>query len=307
MLATQRAILGLTLLFATIGGAFGQSQRRPQQVRVKQPETAVTQGKTNEDQRGTEQSPFIVKVAPAPKTDDERAEETKERDRIANADRKKEESDTKVVEYTGELAFFTKSLFIATAALVFATLGLCVAAFRQSRDMKSSIAVATKAANAAKASADAVVIQLRAYASVMAASIRGFEQNGPFRIQIRIANHGQTPAYELTHEHGFTHGEANISRFKGELWPPERDVPLSKTTLASGISQDAVIDIPAPLRPEVKTAIRVGTHGLFAYGEIRYRDAFGNWHVSTYRLMYGGGSPITDDKFTACEEGNYED
>lgn len=276
-------------------------------MREKQPETAVTQEKTNEDQRGTEQSPLIVKVAPTPKTDDERAEETKERDRIANADRKKEEFDAKVVEYTGELAFFTKSLFFATGALVFATLGLCVAAFRQSRDMKSSIAVADKAANAAKASADAVVTQLRAYASVTAARVQGFEQRGPLRLQIRISNRGQTPAYELTHEHGFTRGEASISRFKGELWPPERNVPLSKTTLAPGISHDAVIDIPTPLRPEVKAAIRDGTHGLFAYGEIRYIDAFGNPHVSTYRLMYGGGSPITDDKFNACEEGNYED
>jgi hypothetical protein len=156
MLTTRRAILGLALLLAAMGDASGQSQRRAQQVRVKQPETAVTQEKSHEDERGTEQSPLIVKVAPAPKTDDERAEETKERARIANADRKKEESDAKLVEFTGELAFFTKSLFLATAALVIATLGLGVAAFRQSRDMKSSIAAANKAADAAKQSADAL-------------------------------------------------------------------------------------------------------------------------------------------------------
>ena len=111
-------------------------------MRVKQPETAVTQEKSHEDQRGTEQSPLIVKVAPTIKTDNERAEETKERERITESERKKEKSDSDIVRYTGELAFFTKGLFVATVALVLATIGLLVEARRQARDMKASIDVA---------------------------------------------------------------------------------------------------------------------------------------------------------------------
>jgi hypothetical protein len=59
--------------------------------------------------------------------------------------------------------------------------------------------------------------------------------------------------------------------------------------------------------PEAKAAIRAGSHALFAYREIRYKDAFGNTPVTKYRLMYGGGAPLTNDQFTICEEGNYED
>jgi hypothetical protein len=150
--------------------------------------------------------------------------------------------------------WFNLFLVIFSGALV------AVSAF-QAIFLRASVVATEKTAAAAKASADAVVTQLRAYAFVTDARVRGFERHGPLRLQIRISNRGQTPAYEFTHEHGFTLGEASISRFKGELWPPERDVPLSKTTLAPGISQDAVIDIPTPLRPEVKAAIRDGTHG----------------------------------------------
>ena len=196
--------------------------------------------------------------------------------------------------------WFNLFLVIFSGALV------AVGAF-QAIFLRASVVATEKTAAAAKASADAVVTQLRAYAFVTAASIRGFEQDGPLSIQIRISNRGQTPAYELTHEHGFTHGLASVSRFKGDLWPPERDVPLSKTTLAPGVIHDAIIDVANRLSQESKSAIRTGTHGLFAYGEIRYKDGFGNPRVSSYRLMYGGGPPLVDGQFTVCEEGNYED
>jgi hypothetical protein len=177
----------------------------------------------------------------------------------------------------------------------------------QSTDMQASIAVANKAADAAKQSADAVVSQLRAYASVTAASIHGFQQDGPICLKIRIENRGQTPAYGLTHDGGFTLREADVSRFKGDLWPPERNMLLSKATLPPGVIRHASMDVPIPLSPDAKAAIRDGTLALFAYGEIRYSDAFGNPRKSTYRLMYGGSAPVTNDQLTICEEGNCED
>jgi hypothetical protein len=119
MLTARRAILGLALLLAMIADSSGHSQRRPHQMRVKQPETTVTQEKSHEDKRGTEQSPFIVKVTPTPKTDNERAEETKERERIMESEMKKEKSDTDIVTYTGELAFFTRGLFFRNRRLGF--------------------------------------------------------------------------------------------------------------------------------------------------------------------------------------------
>jgi hypothetical protein len=111
-------------------------------VRIKQPETTVTQEKSHEDLRGTKQSPLIIEVAPTTKTDAERAEETKERERITELERNKDKSDSDIVRYTGELAFFTKGLFAATVALVLATIGLGVAAVVQSLDLKKSFNLA---------------------------------------------------------------------------------------------------------------------------------------------------------------------
>jgi hypothetical protein len=92
------------------GCGFGSITTAPQQVRIKQPETTVTQEKSHEDLRGTTQSPLIIEVAPTPKTDTERSEETKERERITELERNKEKSDSDIVRYTKELAFFTPNL-----------------------------------------------------------------------------------------------------------------------------------------------------------------------------------------------------
>lgn len=79
-------LLALALCLALIADS-AQSQRRPQQVRVKRP-TA-----TDVQPRSSDQSPLIVKIAPTPKADEERAEEAKERERMAESERKKEKSD----------------------------------------------------------------------------------------------------------------------------------------------------------------------------------------------------------------------
>jgi hypothetical protein len=144
-------VIALALL-AVASDSWGQSRQKSSEQKP-----AATQQQTGSDQRGTEQSPLIVKVAPAPKTDADREEETKERERVAKADRQKEKSDADLVKYTAELALFTKGLFAATVALFVATLGLVGAAIIQSRDMKASIAVNRTAANAALRQANAMV------------------------------------------------------------------------------------------------------------------------------------------------------
>jgi hypothetical protein len=104
---------------------------------------------------------------PVPKTEAEAAEEGRERAVKAELDRK-------LVDLTGELAEFTRGLFIATVILAVATIGLLIAtaglayfAYRQSRDMKASIAVSDAAARAAQKSAEVAEKSL-------------FEANRPF-------------------------------------------------------------------------------------------------------------------------------
>src|ERR1700722_17717487 len=142
----RTALLAIAACLALLCVSSAQSQRRAQQVRVKQPEATVTQPKGTEDQRGTDQSPLIVKLAPTPKTDEERTEEAKEREQKAEADRKKEKSDSdlvaytaKLADYTKELSFFTEGLFIATVILGIATIGLLFFAYKQSSDTRRII------------------------------------------------------------------------------------------------------------------------------------------------------------------------
>jgi hypothetical protein len=62
-----------------------------------QKKSQSTKQPTSSDQRGTEQAPFIVKTIPAPKTQDESAQDAKERG-------EKSANDRKLVEFTGILA-----------------------------------------------------------------------------------------------------------------------------------------------------------------------------------------------------------
>jgi hypothetical protein len=154
------ALPAIAVCLALLCFSPAQSQQRKKRVTAPQPQTIVTQPKAAEDQRGTDQSPLIVKVAPVPKSEEdraneaterqriaeERAEEIRERERRAEAERKKEQSDAdlnaytaKLADYTEQLAFFTKWLFIATVVLGLATGGLLWFARKQSIDTKEII------------------------------------------------------------------------------------------------------------------------------------------------------------------------
>ena len=138
------------LLAASLSVAFGQSQRaaqgRGEAVQPREPEPRTPQQPAIPDQRGTEASPLIVKVAPTPKSDEERAEETQARSERGALERQ-------LLDLTNDLAAYALALFAATGVLLFATLGLLIAVFKQSGSMKKSLAVARTSADAAQKSA----------------------------------------------------------------------------------------------------------------------------------------------------------
>lgn len=93
---------------------------------------ATQQQKTSDTkQKEIELRPVIVNVVQPPKTEDEKAEEKKERDRKIVAD-------DRLIDFTGQLASYTLWLFVATLFLAVGTVGLGVFAWRQSRDTKRS-------------------------------------------------------------------------------------------------------------------------------------------------------------------------
>src|SRR5207302_72647 len=85
--------------------------------------------------KGTTRAPMFVQVVPAPKTAEERAQETDEREEKKVADRW-------LVRWTAALLFATVGLILGTGILGYF-------AFRQAQDTRSSIAIAERSASAA--------------------------------------------------------------------------------------------------------------------------------------------------------------
>ena len=187
----MRRIWFVTAAVAIVISATALAQSKRDQSRIKQPPAQITKSESGKEQPQTQQPPIIVNVAPAPKTDADRAEEADER-------RNKSETDAKLAEYTRELALFTKGLFYATTVLGIATIGLLIAAFIQSRDMRASITIAEKGANAATKAAQVAENSLtkieRPYIFVIGVEKFGIDQTNRAIVKLTAANYGKTPA-----------------------------------------------------------------------------------------------------------------
>jgi hypothetical protein len=152
MLRLSKISLVALLLAAAANISLSQAQRpapgRGEAAQPQQPDQRTSQQPPAPatDQRGTPDSPLIVRVAPTPKSDEERAEEAQLRNERGALERQ-------LLDLTNDLAAYALALFAATGILLFATLGLLIAAFKQSGNMKKSLAVASTSANAAQKSA----------------------------------------------------------------------------------------------------------------------------------------------------------
>lgn len=115
----------------------------------------------NQDQRGTDKLPIVVKVIESKKSKNEL-------DREDAAQKEKTASDGALVTLTGNLALYTKLLAIGTFLLFLATGGLVRIGYLQVRDAKQTIAATKIAADAAKKSADVARDTLHAQRAVVA-------------------------------------------------------------------------------------------------------------------------------------------
>jgi hypothetical protein len=138
--------------------------------------------------------PIVVNVSPPQKTIEEIEREAKEREEKSDLDRK-------LVKLTGDLANYTFALFAATVALVLATACLGIFGWKQSRDMKDSIAVAKESADAAKRSAEitekAFTLLERPYVIPEdVGDLRPIQYFGTVSgfVQFQIGNYGKVPA-----------------------------------------------------------------------------------------------------------------
>ena len=142
--------IGLLAVLIVTATAFASDRRSP----LQQPQqTNTNQQSLDRDNRGTEQTPLIVKTIPPDKSQDD-----------IQREKEKAELDRKTVQFTGDLVSYTWLLFIATSVLALTTGGLGAVAFFQMRDTRKGI----------KAAEDAVVASLAALAHARETAERDF-------------------------------------------------------------------------------------------------------------------------------------
>lgn len=145
----------------------------------------------------------------------------------------------------------------------------------------------TKAADAAKASADAVVSQLRAYLSVGVKE--GFPpafdpESGPY-CAFEIKNTGQTPAFKMTM---WIHAAIGSLDAAGPFIDGEDEATAGETTLSPGASIDLAARGPAPQGDDAQ-AFADGRKAAYVWGEIKYIDAFERKRFHNFRYTFTAG------------------
>ena len=275
-----RGCLVISMLFvACVSATSKDVQRKPVDVQTEIPNTE------NKEQRSAE-PPIIVNIPPPQKTHEEIEQEAKERDERSDLDRKIVDLTGNLANLMGNLAKYTLGLFVTTVALVLATIGLGIFSWRQSRDMKDSIAVAKESASAAMLHARAaiglelpkIIVSRVDFADTGAASLASRLQSP--KIEIAVTNYGKTPAFLL--------GQA-IEIEVGALLPPEPVYPS-----AVDLPPETIVEYKnkyplgtarpkSPLSPEDIQAILDGNTRLRVYGYVYYRDILSEAHMIVRR------------------------
>lgn len=167
---------------------------------------------------------------------------------------------------------------------------------------------AIEAGRAAKAAAASNTIaretakrELRAYINVAQVRVDGLEGNARFCLEYK--NCGQTPAYDIRGWNGL------------ELRDAERIKTFESTGNDAGLGvlgpgNSAYFIKPAPRRLVMKEfdMLRAGDAAIYLWGEISYRDIFGERHTTRFRYFIGGRHGVQPDRrMEYCDDGNEAD
>jgi hypothetical protein len=263
-----------------------------------QPEATLPQHQPDSDDRGTEQSPLIVKVLPPVQADGSTQQHAQERDDKATID-------WWLAWFTGGLVlvgFLQLFVFGRQALRLRQSINLTRdIADRQELDMRASITEAGRAAGAMENVAASLAInstltkeildtqqrfakmQMRAYLSIINPGYIPQTRETEYRaeVQITIINTGHTPAHNLTF--------ASRLRVLPFPLPPDFDFTITEDEyIASGhINPGQQLFFRRHLDDlltddELNEIMRGSAKKLFIYGTIIFKDVFGDDHRTNF-------------------------
>jgi hypothetical protein len=264
-------VIALALSPAFAADSWGQS---------KQSSPKASQQKATQQDRGTETSPAVAKIIPTEKPKDE-----------LEAEKTKQESDRQLVKLTGDLANYTKLLFVATAALFIATAGLVFLSFDQSRDTRRSIRAAEDSARIAERALTEMerpfvgieIIESGFKAELVAEDdyYVTLEDNLTFR----YVNHGRSPATVIE-----TSDKFEICTAKNLPDPVDpnalgNQVPFGVILGANGgTSPPSTREQSKGIDKQDFMRVTSGDDNLIFMGFVRFRDIFNRTHVTGFCL-----------------------
>ena len=121
----------------------------------------------------------------------------------------------------------------------------------------------------------------------------------PPRYEIVVRNHGQTPAYDVRN---WTHGVLAEHPLT-EIPPSNIRTPNAQTVINPGAEYRMNGFFARPVSVEEYERVMEGALRFYFWGEVTYRDAFGEDRHARFRFMFGGPSARVG-RIDFCEEGN---
>jgi hypothetical protein len=252
---------------------------------LQKPQTKAdaTQHATQTDQRGTSGTPFVVKINPTPKTDEEATQDKKDRE-------EKTANDRNLVTLTGILAVVGALQLFVFGYQAIKLKETVKSSSEQSAAMERHIGEVTRSADAMEKIVSTIEQgnrdALRAYLTVTIGTAvyqerREGQGDLKFEVKPNLVNTGSTPARKV------------CIRIAADILPepPPEDFtfPLSEanfkdsgivgahhTYILSGTVPDFVPDSEVPIIKEGKNKV------LCVWGLVTYEDIFGNPHNTRF-------------------------
>lgn len=197
-----------------------------------------------------------------------------------------------MVRLTGILALLGVAQVVVTAITL-----------RGLRHARIAANAAERAADAAMRSADIAADtskkQLRAYVRKSSAQIEELVVGLSPRVTVEFDNVGSTPAHEVVSWLGVN---VTIAPTEPDLSPPKDRDSFSRGSLAPRESKSVSMTLPI-WTAENETAFREGRVSIFAYGEVTYRDIFGEEWSTCFRLLHD--RTRRTGHFGTCSQGNF--